>query len=115
MTSGADSCSLASSTGLATSLSLPPLPGFNTSMAADPGLMMAPGMMMPGGECPPIRGCYRGHVIHILTNYRLDEHEARAPGRDLTLAEDSPEVTEQQVTLPALQSEVRPEILASQE
>ena len=54
-------------------------------------------------------------MIYILTNHRLDEHEARAPGRDLTLAEDSQKVTEQQVTLPALQPEVRPEILASQE
>ena len=44
---GADSCSLASSSGLP---SLPPLPGFNSAAMADPGLMMAPGMMMPGGE-----------------------------------------------------------------
>merc|ERR550525_422115 len=54
--SGADSCSLASDSGLPNRLSLPPLPGFNSSISdggmmqqhPGPGGMMLPGMMMPG-------------------------------------------------------------------
>ena len=56
-----------------------------------------------------------GHPVHILTNHRPDEHEAGAPGGDITLAEDIEKITQQPITITTLQSEIRAEILSSQE
>ena len=49
-----------------------------------------------------------------MTNHRPYEHEAGAPGGDLALAEDIEAITEQPVSISALQPAIGAEILSCQ-